>query len=109
MEPDYPHLAHLLAAYFHQDCYLDAADDAEILAGYIAHSTQGQILALIADIERFLHDHAEDPLPAAQRLFQPDIIIGGSNAEARDWFAAILVYLRTDDAACPPTGGPRME
>ncbi len=105
----YPRLGHLLRAYFHQDCYLDAADDAEILADYKSVHSKDEIRETIADIERLLACHPTGLLEAAERLFRPDIILGGSDAQARDWFERILVYLRADDAARPPAGGPTME
>lgn len=89
----YPYLAHLLGAYFHQDCYDDGETDAEIIADFIASTWPYQRLGTRADIERLLHQHADDLLTAINALFQPDIEMPGTATETADWLRGIAARL----------------
>lgn len=90
----FPHLAQMLGAYFHQDCYADGASDEDILAEFIANKPTGFVAATAEEIERFLNAHSGGLLAALDAAFAPDIIIGESEAEARDWLTAAARRLR---------------
>lgn len=85
----YPYLEQLLGAYFHQDAFDEAASEEEIIRDFKASSWTYQQLGVRADIQRLLHEHSDDLLDAVQRLFNPQVIIGHSNDEARAWLTKL--------------------
>ena len=89
----YPYLAHLLGAYFHQDCYDDGETDAEIIADFIASTWPYQRLGTRADIERLLHQHADDLLVTINTLFKPDIEMPSPHEATADWLRAVAAKL----------------
>jgi len=85
----YPYLSELLGGYFHQDAYDDAENDEEIMRGFRRSSWDYQRLGVRADIRRFLHQHRGDLLAAIERTFHPSLILGKTDAEAREWLTKI--------------------
>jgi hypothetical protein len=90
----YPYLAQLLGAYFHQDCYDDGADDAAILADFVATNHDYDVLGTRADIERFIHRHGDNALKALEEMFQPSVSLGDSDDEVRERLSAFSSALR---------------
>ena len=90
----YPHLTQMLGAYFHQDCYMDGASDSEILDDFRATKPAAYVAATAEEIDRFLAAHPAGLLAALDTTFAPDIIIGESEDEAREWLRAAATKLR---------------
>jgi len=89
----FPYLENLLGGYFHQDCYDDGATDEDILKDFSSTSHDYERLGVRADIHRLLHQHGDQLLDFVQHVFQPNIIIGESNENARDWFLRVAKAL----------------
>ena len=90
----YPHLDRLLGGYFHQDCYDDGESDGDIVANYIDTQSEAAVAATLRDIERFVADHPTGMLTAFERAFNPSILIGENDGEAKDWLTTIASRLR---------------
>ena len=85
----YPYLEQLLGAYFHQDAFDEVESEEDIIRDFKASSWSYQQLGVRADIQRLLHEHSDDLLETVQRLFNPQVIIGTSNDEARAWLTRV--------------------
>lgn len=84
----YPHLAQMLGAYFHQDCYMDGASDAEILDDFRAAKPASYVAATVKEIDRFLAAHPHGLLAALEATFAPDVTLGEDDDEACAWLMA---------------------
>ena len=54
MSAEYPHLRHLLQAYFHQDWDLDDPNSEAVLERYMAHELPHRVSATRTDLKNFL-------------------------------------------------------
>lgn len=88
LEP-FPYLANLLGGYFHQDAYDDGDTDEDIMREFRKTSWDYQRLGVRADIQRLLHQHGDHLVEAIQQAFQPAVIIGDTDDEARAWLTKI--------------------
>lgn len=92
----YPYLAHLLSAYFHQDALDDGQTDDDIVRDFAETSHPYDVLGTRADILRLLHQHSTDSdfLGTVNRAFKPDLSIGTTDAEARAWLTRVQELLQ---------------
>ncbi|MFA5123677.1 contact-dependent growth inhibition system immunity protein [Zavarzinia sp.] len=91
--PPYPHLRQFLGAWFHQDCFDDGQTEADIIEDFAAHSRAEEQAGVVADIAGFLARHPEDTAAAAERIFEPDIILGEDDAAVRAFLGRIAAFL----------------
>lgn len=93
----YPYLAHLFSAYFHEDALDDGRTDDEIIREFAASSHAHDVLGARADILRFLHENAtsSDLVDTANRTFKLALSIGTTAAEVRAWFTHAQSLLET--------------
>jgi hypothetical protein len=88
IEP-FPYLAGLLGGYFHQDAYEFGDTDEDIMREFRKTSWDYQRIGVQADIRRLLHEHGDHLLEAIQKAFEPAVIVGNNNDEARAWLQKI--------------------
>ncbi|MDB4987457.1 MAG: hypothetical protein JWN04_2635 [Myxococcaceae bacterium] len=100
--PDFPYLHDLLGGYFHQRSYDDRCSTTDIIADFKAHSHAYQQLGVHADVQRLLHEHASNLLETIEQQFAPDILIGTSDTEAREWLIALDSALSEDSSSSTP-------
>ena len=91
----YPHLRNLVKAYFHQDYEFET--DEEGWMEYAATHSFADRKSLGQDARRFLDDHGDAPSAAFARIFQPDLNLGESNDEIRDWLEGAIRTIVTPD------------
>jgi hypothetical protein len=97
-EQEYPHLANLLASWFHQDYALDSEDFKVIVLRYKEVSPEGESQRTAGDIDRFIERYGEnnDALQAAmERVFAPCIIVEGwDGLNTQGWLLKVAELLR---------------
>lgn len=89
----YPYLAQFLGGYFHQDCMIHGETEASIIAEYIRTTHPYQRLGLRADVERFLHQHAENTLSQFEAAFAPDVALADDDVGLTAWLRALIQRL----------------
>lgn len=92
----YPHLRNLVKAYFHQDYEFET--DEEGWLEYAATHSSLDRLALGQDVRQFLDDHGDALLSAFSRIFSPDLTLGETNDEIRDWLVGANRTIAEPDA-----------
>jgi hypothetical protein len=93
---DFPYLRDLLGGYFHQDAFASGETVEDILRDFKETSWEYQRLGVRADVQRILHEHDEDGLLAAFiEAFEPNVIIGQTDGEARAFLKEIDTVLQT--------------
>jgi CdiI immunity protein len=60
MRADFPHLDHLIKAYFHQDYDLIAGDIEGLMSDFVQTSARAEREGARSDIERYLATHRHD-------------------------------------------------
>ncbi len=80
----YPYLDSLLGAWFHQDFDIEG-DVSDIIPKFVASSHAVDVWATVADIRRFLQDHADDTEAAFTAVFGLTIEPSGWGMTAREW------------------------
>ena len=83
---DYPHLDHLLGAYFHQDFAMDGDVD-DIIARFVEVSDVEEVRGTVTDIQRFLYEHYQDAETAFRSVFGLTIEPQGWGMNAKQWLA----------------------
>lgn len=104
-DTDYPRLAQLMSAYFHQDWCDDHDSESAVLEDFVQSTWQDEVMRTIADIERYLSDHTTALPSAFERDFAPMISIGDTDPIARAWLANTRDQLHAliDQAPVRPT------
>lgn len=90
---NYPALADLISGWFHQDFDIEGDTIEEIIAAFYASSTLEVRLAVIAEIEHFLREHAAAVDDEFVRIFQPDIDPAGFAHDTRAFLQEIALHL----------------
>ena len=85
----YPYLSDLLGGYFHQDCYDAGATDQQIVEDFMKCSWEYRRLGLRADLLRFVHLHEGQLVDAVQEAFAPNVILGETETEVREWMLRV--------------------
>ena len=87
-----------IGEYFHKDCYANGDTNDEIVEAYIRSNWPYQRLGLRADIERFLHENANDALDALNREFYLGAYPQPDNLSMANWLRAVASRLRESDS-----------
>jgi hypothetical protein len=88
MPKDFPHLDHLIKAYFHQDYDLIADDIDGLLTDYVSTTPRAERDAARVDIEKYLEAHERD-------LDQAFRVAYGSDVDPALWGLSTEAFLRT--------------
>ena len=103
-ETDYPHLAHFLAGYLHQDWMLCADDLPGVARAYLSDEPPGSAAALRGDIARFLADHPDDTDRAYAGYFPNGVLPAAWDMDSVNW---LLWVDRLLDVSQPAPQPPR--
>ena len=102
----YPYLNDLMD-YFDQD-YDIYGDVPDIVARFARVHDPAEVWATIADIRRFIKNHAADAEVAFERLFQPQVVISEWNKTVPEWLRwAEQVMLEHAPSLPASDGNPR--
>ena len=108
MKTKFPKLWHFLAAYFHQDCDLDAETSEEIVDDYMQGTDKATKVELISEITVFLDLHRHELETTYVSNFTNECIIFKAGADclpmpedmsAFDWLAMIKERLIKETGA----------
>lgn len=100
-DSDFPFLAHLIGAYFHQDYSIDGPEMEDVVDAYVKVSSPASLSGLVADIDRFLA--IEDPTldDLFVRIFEPGIIANEFRPTTREFLLAIRDRVQSSPKSAP--------
>jgi hypothetical protein len=90
---EYTHLAQLVNAYFHQDWMEEHETTDAVLEEFVQTNWDGDVLRLIAEIDDYLDHHPTNTLEAFEADFNPMIIIGQNDTDARQWLQSAREHI----------------
>jgi hypothetical protein len=86
---NYPYLANLLGAYFHQDCYDYGDTNHDIIDDYVNSTRTDQRCGLRLDIDKFLRTYPQNLIDAMDRIFSPDVLLAPNDANMAQWLREV--------------------
>jgi hypothetical protein len=92
----HPILYQFVNAYFHQDWDLDHGTETEVIADYIRTTWRDDVEQTIAQIDQYMRDHPTGLLATFDAEFEPMIIIGENDDEARAWLIRARDQMQSD-------------
>ena len=93
---DYPYLQALMAGWFHQDCFVEGATDSQIVTAFVQTMDPASLERIDQEIDGFLMDHAGGLAASFTACFDPDVSIGETDAQTRDWLLWLKQALREE-------------
>jgi CdiI immunity protein len=94
---NYPYLANLLGAYFHQDCHDFGDTNEEIIRDYVDTTRADQRLGLRSDIDAFLRAHPQNLIDAVDRTFSPDVALAPNDSAMAQWLREVALQVSAAD------------
>ena len=94
-------LDQLINAYFHQDWSDDHDDEESVLASFVSSNWLDDVQSTIAQIDRYLTENPIGLIESFTSDFNPMIIIGSNDAEARAWLERARNYLAQHLSSAP--------
>lgn len=101
----YSQLDQLVNAYFHQDWSDDHEDEESVLASFVSGNWLDDVQLTIAQIDQYLAEHPVGLVKSFMSDFNPMIIIGTSDAEAKLWLERARSYLAQHLSSAPVRNG----
>lgn len=98
--PNYQ-LDQLVNAYFHQDWSDDHEDEESVLASFVSSNWLDDVQQTIAQIDHYLAEHPVGLIESFMSDFNPMIIIGTNDAEAKVWLDRARDYLAQHLSSAP--------
>ena len=97
----YPALWQFFGGYFHQDWDIVHGTEAKAITNYVQDGLRDEVDQAIEEIDRFLLEHPTGLLAAFETEFEPMIIIGSNDDEARAWLIRTRDQLQSELVHAP--------
>lgn len=96
MTNQYPMLATLVQAYFHQD--FDEEEDSAGFGEFARTHSISERTQFVADVRAFVAENPENLLDCFERTFQPDLVLADDDEGLREWLAHAMVTIAPSQA-----------
>ena len=97
----YPALWQLLGGYFHQDWDIVHETVVQAIADYVRTNWRDEVEQAIEEIDQYLCEHPTGLLAALEAEFEPMIIVGENDDEARAWLVRARDQMQSDLVYAP--------